>query len=330
MTPILEIKDLTISLSDKRRTLIKNMNLCIKNGQMLGLAGESGSGKSLTATAILGLLPRSLAVTGGTIQLGSYEITSLSENECRQIRGKEIAYLPQNYQSYFTPFIKIGTQLVEVIRTHTVKNKTEAKEMALYWLDRVNLPAERVFNSYSFQLSGGQLQRASLAAAIMFQPKLIIADEPTTALDVVNGEIILDLLKEVQQDMNCAVLLISHDLKSMVKRVDELAVLYGGQIAEVGKTSKIQNFPVHPYTALLFQSSLKLNKAVASELPTISGEPGLISETGCPFLLRCPYAMEECRIQPRMNAIGKHHLAACHRVSGGIEDVSCSFHYESV
>ncbi|MFG6494689.1 ABC transporter ATP-binding protein [Fictibacillus sp. UD] len=331
MTPILEIKNLSISLRDKKKMLIKNMNLCVQNGQMLGLVGESGSGKSLTATAILGLLPSSLEIVSGTIQFGSYEITSLTEKECSQIRGKEIAYLPQNYQSYFTPFIKIGHQLVEIIRTHTAKKKTDAKEMALYWLNRVNLPAERVFNSYPYQLSGGQLQRASLAAAIMFRPKLIIADEPTTALDVVNGEIILDLLRDVQQEMNCAVLLISHDLKKMVNKVDELAVMYGGHIAEIGKTRAISNNPVHPYTHLLFQSSLKLSKSVPKELPTIHGEPGLVSLSGCSFLLRCPYATEECSKRPQMKTVGKQHLVACHSVSGGLKkDVSYSFNYQNV
>lgn len=310
--PILEIKNLTISTRAAKKALVKNLNLVVNTGGTFGLIGESGSGKSLTATAVLGLLPQSLQITSGMIKLEDHTITSLSEKELRCLRGKEIAYLSQNYQSYFTPFIKIGKQFIEIIRSHSSIKKSDAKQMALHWLKQVNLPAERVFNSYPYQLSGGQLQRTSIASAIMFKPKLIIADEPTTALDVITGEKILDLLTELQQQLNCAILLISHNLKHITSRTEEVALMYGGQIVEKGKTNKVFENPVHPYTRLLFQSRLKLSKFVPNTLPTIYGEPGLIAEQGCPFAFRCPYVINACTENPSLKMVHNSHWTACH------------------
>jgi ABC-type dipeptide/oligopeptide/nickel transport system ATPase component len=187
--------------------LIHGVDFSIRAGEMLALVGESGSGKSVTASAILGLLPEALQVTSGQIKLNGMDIQSLSEKERRRMRGKDMAYIFQHYESSFTPFLKIGKQLVEVIRIHERIPVLKAKQRALEWLERVRLPAERVLNSYPFQLSGGQLQRASLAAALMLKPSLIIADEPTTALDALTGEQVLDLLVQLQKETGCAVLL---------------------------------------------------------------------------------------------------------------------------
>jgi oligopeptide/dipeptide ABC transporter ATP-binding protein len=326
--PLLEIKDLSISLhganGQKEKNVVKKLNLKIRPGEMLGLAGESGSGKSLTATAILGLLPRSFKVPEGKVDLNGRELTSLSEKEMRPLRGKEIAYLFQNYQGSFTPFIKIGKQLVEVIRSHEKIGKPEAKKRALSWLERVNLPAERIFNSYPYQLSGGQLQRASLAGALMFKPSLIIADEPTTALDILTGEKILDLLVDLQKELNCAVLLISHDLKHLLKRTDSMAVMYGGQIVEKGLTKNIQGNPIHPYTKLLLQARPILSREVPDTLVAIPGEPGLISEHGCSFALRCSKSLEQCSIVPEMQSTGDSHWTACHAVDEKGDDNNAS------
>ncbi|MFC0274030.1 ABC transporter ATP-binding protein [Metabacillus herbersteinensis] len=232
--PVLEVKNLSISLcgsnGEEDRILVKRLNFTIRPGEMLGLAGESGSGKSLTASTKLGLLPNSLKISEGQIDFQGRELTSLSEKDFRRLRGKEIAYLFQNYQGSFTPFIKIGIQLIEALRSHDKIRKQDAKKKVLFWLERVKLPSERIFGSYPHQLSGGQLQRASLAGALMFNPSLIIADEPTTALDVLTGEKILDLLADLQKELNCAVLLISHDLKHLLKRTDCMAVMYGGNV----------------------------------------------------------------------------------------------------
>lgn len=262
--PVLEIRNLSISLqSDKKRAegkIVKNVSFAIRPGEMLGLAGESGSGKSITAAAVLGLLPKSMKTTDGGIFLNGNELTSIEEKEMRLLRGTEIAFLFQNYQASFTPFMKIGKQMVEAIQTHEKIAKEEAQKKALWWLNRVSLPAERIFLSYPFQLSGGQLQRAAIAAALMLRPSIIIADEPTTALDVLTGEKILDLLAELQKEFNTAVLLISHDLKHVLKRSDMLAVMRDGQIVEYGQTMNIRENPKHPYTQLLLSVRPVLRK----------------------------------------------------------------------
>ncbi|ANX11546.1 hypothetical protein ABE41_005960 [Fictibacillus arsenicus] len=314
-----EIKNLTIT-SASQKDLIKQIDLSIKPGEMLGLIGESGSGKSLTATALLGLLPSSLTIKTGSITFMNDEITSLSEKEMRQLRGKEVAFISQNYQSFFTPFIKIGKQFIEGIQSHIQIKKSEAKKLVLYWFNKVSLPAERVFNSYPHQLSGGQLQRAAIASAIMLKPKLIIADEPTTALDVLTGERILDLLKALQKELNCAVLLITHDLKHVMNRAEEIAVMYGGRIIESGRADNVCQDPAHPYTKLLFQSRLQLKKKVPDKLPAIYGEPGLTAEQGCPFALRCPYVYRVCNENPPTKKVSDHHWTACHAAVQGEVD----------
>ncbi|WP_083207681.1 ABC transporter ATP-binding protein [Fictibacillus arsenicus] len=316
---LFEIKNLTIT-SASQKDLIKQIDLSIKPGEMLGLIGESGSGKSLTATALLGLLPSSLTIKTGSITFMNDEITSLSEKEMRQLRGKEVAFISQNYQSFFTPFIKIGKQFIEGIQSHIQIKKSEAKKLVLYWFNKVSLPAERVFNSYPHQLSGGQLQRAAIASAIMLKPKLIIADEPTTALDVLTGERILDLLKALQKELNCAVLLITHDLKHVMNRAEEIAVMYGGRIIESGRADNVCQDPAHPYTKLLFQSRLQLKKKVPDKLPAIYGEPGLTAEQGCPFALRCPYVYRVCNENPPTKKVSDHHWTACHAAVQGEVD----------
>lgn len=321
---LLEIKDLSISsisTNKKQKTkLVKKISFTIRPGEMLGLVGESGSGKSLTASALLGLLPNSLKVTEGQIKFRGQELINLSEKEIRPLRGKEIAYIPQNYQGSFTPFIKIGNQLVEALRSHDKISKLEAKQKALIWLERVKLPGEQVFTSYPHQLSGGQLQRVALAAALMFQPYLIVADEPTTALDVLTSENILDLLVNLQKEFNCAVLLISHNLNHVLKRTDSMVVMYGGQIVEKGLTSEIRTNPIHPYTKLLLQARPLLSVDVPEKLVVIPGEPGIIAEQGCSFALRCPQVFIKCSMLPKIQSVRDSHWIACHAADSEDDD----------
>lgn len=326
--PLLEIKDLSISsisAHKKQKTkLVKKISFTIRPGEMLGLVGESGSGKSLTATALLGLLPKSLKVSEGQIKFRGRELINLSEKEMRPLRGKEIAYIFQNYQGSFTPFIRIGNQLVEALRSHDKISKLDAKQKALIWLERVKLPAEQVFTSYPHQLSGGQLQRAALAAALMFQPYLIVADEPTTALDVLTSENILDLLVDLQKEFNCAVLLISHNLNHVLKRTDSMVVMYGGQIVEKGLTREIRKNPTHPYTKLLLQARPVLSGGVPEKLVVIPGEPGIIAEQGCSFALRCPKSFKKCSILPEIQSVGDSHWIACHAADSEDDDTNAS------
>ncbi len=254
--PILELKDLSICLhhGKQHQILVHDLNLMLRPGETLALVGESGSGKSLTANAVLGLLGNSLQISGGQILVCGEDIVPWSDKERRKLRGTGIGLVFQDYQGSFTPFIKIGKQFVETLRSHNSLSVQEAKLQAMNWLGRVGLPAERVFNSYPFQLSGGQRQRAAIAAALMLKPSLLIADEPTTALDVLTSETVLDLLDELQSQTGCAILMISHDLRQVLKRADTIAVMKEGRIVESGAAEVIRTRPTHAYTKMLLKS----------------------------------------------------------------------------
>jgi ABC-type dipeptide/oligopeptide/nickel transport system ATPase component len=238
----------------RRYMLVHDSSFSIRRRETLALVGESGSGKSVTASAVLGLLPNSLHIGGGRIVFQGEDILLWPDKMKRRLRGKKIGFVFQDYQGSFTPFIKVGKQLVETIRSHCELSFNEAKSVALEWLHQVDLPAERVFNSYPFQLSGGQRQRAALAAAMMLQPELLIADEPTTALDVLTGERVLDVLTRLQRQTGCAVLMISHDLRHVMKRADTIAVMKDGRIVEMESAETLRLQARHPYTQMLLKA----------------------------------------------------------------------------
>jgi ABC-type dipeptide/oligopeptide/nickel transport system ATPase component len=256
MTQVLQVNKLHayVQQGKHRHTLIQELTFSIDRGETLALVGESGSGKSVTASAILGLLPNSLHIGGGQIFLHGEDILPWSDKKKRQLRGKQIGFVFQDYRGSFTPFIKIGKQLVEMLRTHHKYSYDRARSISMDWLEQVGLPADRVFKSYPFQLSGGQLQRVALASALMMEPSLLIADEPTTALDVLTGERVLDLLETLQGQTGCAVLLISHDLHQVMKRADKIAVIKDGRIVEMDQTKRIRYHAQHPYTQMLLKA----------------------------------------------------------------------------
>jgi ABC-type dipeptide/oligopeptide/nickel transport system ATPase component len=254
--PVLQVEHLHVyrQQGKKPRPLVHDVNFTIHRGEMLALVGESGSGKSVTASAVMGLMPNSLRISEGSIHFQGADVLAWPDKQRRQLRGTQIGYVFQDYQGSFTPFIKLGKQLVEMIRSHRHLSHQEAKSLALNWLDQVALPADRVFHSYPFQLSGGQRQRAAMAAAMMLQPALLIADEPTTALDVLTGEKVLDLLSRLQEQTGCAVLLISHDLRHVMKRADTIAVMKDGQIVELKSAEELRDNASHPYTQMLLKA----------------------------------------------------------------------------
>jgi len=239
----------------RRQLLVQDLSFTIHKGETVALVGESGSGKSLTACALAGLLPPTVRVMEGRIFFQGEDILAWPEKQRRRLRGNQIGVVFQEYAGSFTPFLTVGKQLVETICSHVPLSTADAKSIALEWLELAELPAERVFASYPFQLSGGQLQRVSLAAAMMLQPQLLIADEPTTALDVLTGERVLDLLAGMQCRTHCAVLLITHDLRQVAKRADTIAVMKDGQIVETGAAQKIWHQPGDPYTRELTRAS---------------------------------------------------------------------------
>lgn len=312
LQPILEIKRLSIQNQITKKVLVHELDLRIRAGEMVGLVGESGSGKSITASAIMGLLPKPLGISHGEIFLQGERIDHYSPKKYRMIRGKNIAMVFQDYNGSLTPFVKIGKLLVEVIRIHKDITKKEAKGLALEALQRVNLPGERVLESYPFQLSGGQKQRVAIAMAMIHRPALLIADEPTTALDVITAESTLELINELRQESNCSVLFITHQLREVLNRADRIAVMYGGYKLEETFAKTIKTQPKHPFTDLLLKSlpSLGLHQ---KSLAVIPGEPGNVALKGCPFVHRCPQKHDRClETRSELQKLNAHHYVACH------------------
>ena len=249
---ILELKNLTIQYRGK--FLVKNISLAIKKGEWFALIGESGSGKSVTASSIGALLPDKLQVSEGEIIFQGKNMRTISNCDVRKMRGKNIAYVFQDYQNAFTPFIRIGKQMDEMIKCHESIEPQERKDMILNSLTEVGLDAERMFNSYPFQLSGGQLQRTAIAQATLLKPELLIADEPTTALDAVTAAKVLKLLADIKDKLHCTILFITHDLRCVKRFADRVAIMNAGEIVESGNKNEVLMNPQHPYTRELFAS----------------------------------------------------------------------------
>lgn len=265
---VLDIKNLTIN--EGKRNIVNNINISINKGEWLALIGESGSGKSVTASSIGMLIPESLNLVSGQISFNGIDIRKLKENELRKIRGKDIAYVFQDYQNAFTPFIKIGKQIDQMMRCHIDISKKDRQDMILKVLNEVGLEEERVFNSYPFQLSGGQLQRAAIAQAVILKPSLLIADEPTTALDAVTAFKVLKLLLEIKEKTQCALFFITHDLRCVKNYATRIAIMYKGEIVETGSRDEILNNPKHIYTKNLF-AAIPPMENVPERLPIMSG-----------------------------------------------------------
>jgi len=259
---VLKVNQLAISVLEKGSThsITEDISFDIHIGETLAIVGESGSGKSITASAVTGLLARPLSVTHGEILFQGTNLLEAPARYVKSLRGKDIGCVFQDYRGSFTPFIKVGHQLVEVIRTHAKVTRTEAKEIVMEWLHRVKLPAERSFRSYPYQLSGGQLQRIAIAAALMLKPALLVADEPITALDVITGRAIMDLIEDLQREVSCAILMISHDLRQVIKRSHRIAVMQNGRLVETGSSDQIRDDPQHPYTQALLQACPRITR----------------------------------------------------------------------
>ncbi|MGG4145453.1 ABC transporter ATP-binding protein [Paenibacillus algorifonticola] len=247
-----------LSLNAGQQQLVHDLHLSIEKQQWLALIGESGSGKTLTGLAIAGLLPQAVRMTNGEILVKGQSLSELSAQQINGLRGKEIAYVFQDYAGMFSPFIRLGKQLDETLQAHRGLGRKERKKQILTCLEEVRLPAERIFKSYPCELSGGQLQRVTIAAAMLLQPKLLIADEPTTALDQATGEEILGLLKEMQERIGCAILFITHDLRHVRRYADQVAIMRGGCVLESGDVRSVLEQPAHFYTKQLLAAESAL------------------------------------------------------------------------
>ncbi|OGS26510.1 MAG: peptide ABC transporter ATP-binding protein [Elusimicrobia bacterium RIFOXYB2_FULL_48_7] len=316
-TMLLSVENLkTYFYSDNRVSkAVDGVTFGLDQGKILGIAGESGCGKSLTALSILNLIPAPGKIAEGRILYNGSNILEKSESGLENIRGKEISIIFQDPQTSLNPVFTIGNQITEMTNIHTPAEKSKAKEIAIDMLGKVGMPLpEEVFNKYPHELSGGQQQRAMIAMALACKPKLLIADEPTTALDVTVQAQILDLLAALQRDMGLSVIFISHDLNVLRGLTDQMAIMYAGRIVEHSDSAEIYSNPLHPYTKGLFETLPSL-KGKGSRLDTIPGRVPDVWDlpNGCKFHPRCKFKMEICEKQePELDAIKGTHKAACH------------------
>lgn len=299
MTPALEVKDLTVSVQlggGRRATVVSGVNFSIPVGSTLGLVGESGSGKSMTSLAIMGLLPNAAQVDRGEVRLDGRNLLALSESEWAAIRGSQIGMILQDPMTALDPCFTIGSQLAEPLRQHRRLRGRELGAAMVGALEQVHLPAagERL-EQYPHQLSGGMRQRVTSAIALAGRPRVLIADEPTTALDVTTQARYLQLLRELQQNDGFALLLIAHDLLLVRHVCASVVVMYAGEVVEAGPSEAVFNKAQHPYTRALINAIPVLGDTV--ELESIEGQAPEIGEevAGCRFAARCPLAADICR-----------------------------------
>lgn len=319
--PLLRIRDLTVDFitPDRRTTALRGVDLQVGAGEVVGLVGETGCGKTLTGLAALRLLPAAATITRGSVEFEGRDLVDLAEDELRALRGKRIAMIFQNPAAAFNPVFTIGSQMRDVMAAHDAE-RGEARDKRIAEVSRdVGLgESERVLRSYPHQLSGGMLQRAMIAMALLLRPSLLIADEPTTALDVTIAAQILRLLRRLQEEQGFSVLFITHDL-GVIRRVsDRVVVLYAGRVAEDATTADLFATPAHPYTRGL-RAAVPRRSSRGGPLPSIAGslptDPGAMS--GCAFAPRCPLVIDRCLTErPELRAVGKGHVAACHVAAG--------------
>ena len=299
--PLLSVRDLVVEFPSRRGTLtaIDRLSFDIRRGEVLGMVGESGAGKSLTGAAIIGLLEPPGRIAGGEIRLDGQRIDTLSPEAMRRIRGKRIGMVFQDPLTSLNPLYTVAQQLTETIRTHIPVSEAEARKRAVALLDRVGIPAAaRRIDDYPHHFSGGMRQRVVIALALCAEPELVIADEPTTALDVSVQAQIIDLIREICRERGAAVMLITHDMGVIAETADRVAVLYAGRLAEIGPVRDIIDRAEHPYTRGLMGSIPTLGQTgdrlvqIPGAMPRLSAIP-----PGCAFNPRCPQVFDRCRAE---------------------------------
>lgn len=316
---LLDVQDLSVSVGGSHAAaIVENLSLSLDKGHSLGIVGESGSGKSTAALSIMGLLRDNRQIrTSGDVLFEGRNLLQLSGSELRSVQGSKVAMIFQDPASSLNPVMRVGDQVAECIRTHSRLSANEVQTQVIDALRRVGMPdPASTMRRYPHQLSGGQRQRILIAMAIALRPQLIIADEPTTALDLTIQAQILRLLKQLTVEMGTSLLLITHDFGVVSEMTESLIVLYAGRVVEAGETRRILRQPAHPYTRALLKAHPSLDDKAAA-LEPIPGSPPSIRQrpSGCAFRLRCPLASDICAsAQPELTALDGNHSAACHKL----------------
>ncbi|TYT60674.1 ABC transporter ATP-binding protein [Natrialba swarupiae] len=315
---MLEISDLEVRYDTEHGEVhaVNGLSVDLAENETLGLVGESGCGKTTTAKSLIRLLESNCTIAGGSVELDGRDLTDLSLKELkREVRWSEISMIPQNAMNGFDPVYTVGEQIVEVVQAHeSDTSKGEARERARELFEKLGIDGDRI-DDYPHQFSGGMAQRAMVALALALDPKVILADEPTTALDVVIQDRLLDVIQDLQDEMDVAMLLITHDMSVVSERCDNIAVMYGGRIVEYADAETIIKSPRHPYTLGLRNSFPDITED-SQDLISIPGAPPTLVDPDemCQFAPRCPFAEEECwEVAPEPVEYGDGHRVECHR-----------------
>lgn len=314
----LEIKDLVVEYTSEGKIVqaVNGVSFSIEKGSALGLVGETGAGKTTIAKSIMRILnPVAGHIRGGEIFVDGVDVLKLTEAQMRGVRSKKVAMIFQDPMTALNPVKKVGDQIAEVIKIHNKVSSRKAWVMAQEMLEKVGIPAERA-HEYPHQFSGGMKQRVVIAIALACNPELLLADEPTTALDVTIQAQVLDMISKLREELGTSLMLITHDLGIVAETCDNVAVIYAGQIVEIGDLEAIFDHPAHPYTKGLFGALPNL-EVETRRLSPIDGMPPDPTDlpSGCSFSPRCPYAMEKCFAEdPGATKIGEKHLCRCHLV----------------
>ena len=314
---ILEVRNLRTSFHIQGNTVqaVRGVDLSVSEGEILGIVGESGSGKSVSMKSIIRMLPESATIQADAIRFGDTELTALSEKQMRDVRGNQITMIFQDPMTSLDPLKRVGAHITEVLMRHRHMNRREAEAQAVDLLRKVGVPSPEIrVKQYPHEFSGGMRQRVLIAMALACHPKLLIADEPTTALDVTIQAQILDLIRDLQQQEQMSVVLITHDMGVVAQLCHRIAVMYGGLIMESADTNALFEQPAHPYTQALLESIPSIDETENERLTPIEGHaPSLLDPpSGCPFAPRCAHRLPECEKRcPELVEIAAGHFSRC-------------------
>ncbi|MCB0076522.1 MAG: ABC transporter ATP-binding protein [Anaerolineales bacterium] len=317
MARLLDVKELETRFFTENGVVkaVNHVTFHVDEGETLGVVGESGSGKSVTMLSLMKLIPQPPGkVTGGEALFQGRDLVQMNQNEMREIRGNNMAMIFQDPMTSLNPVLRISTQIMEALELHLKLNKQEARDRAVELLRMVGIPAaEKRIDDYPHQFSGGMRQRVMIAIGLACVPQLLIADEPTTALDVTIQAQIVDLVKDLRSEIGMAIIWITHDMSLLASLADRIMVMYAGEIVEVAPVNQLYENPRHPYTIGLLRSIPRLDSREHERLQPVQGfPPDLIDyPTTCPFMPRCPYAISQCVQDPDLEEVGDRHFVRC-------------------